>query len=452
MEVTEVKLSLTELYKAILGSMYCTVDDEDMIGFVNTKKHFKINDKTVVLPTMKYLSNPEWNKYFPFHPLSEDPILGQSEVIHFLLKRVCAAIVFRVTTLIEAMLLIASKPELQQRITDPKYAAHLECVGMAKESTLTSFLKVVKAFTKEGKLISVYVTRETAGRTYRTATLHSPLFECTDDTAEVFGLKLSSKTDKQMIVSALNYVLPESIRQIGVFGHTPYFEGLITLYHKVISHTNEIVKPFKDLSGEFPGLIEINLNWFDFVKDNKLEHYIGVILPLDGNIGTEPLDSTINSMELMGRDSISVKDAPPWDDNPIKRHDTPAKTILAVEPKAITEDGVDVSSIFARHDDDEYDRRDRDRDRDREYDRRDRDRERDYDRRDRRDDRYSRVGFSDRRDRDYDRRDRDREYDRRDRDYDRRDRERDYDRRDRDYERSSDGTNVDSIFGGRSRR
>ena len=381
--------SVDGLYEAILNSMYCTVDADGRIIHEMVKEPFKINDKDVVLPTKELLVENNWEKRHPFHPLSEDILMGQSPTIHFLIKRVTAGLTLRISTLMSSMLAVAASTDLQGRLQDGAYVAFLEPANHAKTSTVNGWGKVMSSF-KTTQFLSMYVARaKVIGDKpfLRVANIASPYLEDTTDDVMLCGVKLNSKADKRMIVALLRSLLPEKLLEVGCNGNVPYFESILTLHRNIHKHLNDVVKPFKPLANELDGFKPFKLDWWKWVKDNGLEQFIGLIPALPGNEGEAELgrgpekEPDPELVALAGRTNISARkrdeNSPPWsEENPVPR---------AVE-KATTGGGI---NIMVGDDENDRNRRD-DRDRGRRSDRDDIPRVDIFgsDRRSRRDDRY----------------------------------------------------------------
>lgn len=405
--------SVDGLYEQIFNSMYCARGPGDRVISSILDTPFKIGDREVVFPTKDLLVENDWTKIHPFHPLAEDVLMGQSPTTHFLIKRVTGALTLRISAMMKNLLQVAASTDLQARLQDGGYVAHLEPANHAKESTVKGWEKIVTSF-KTNQFLSLYVSRAvTVGdKTYlRLASIASPYLEDDTDDAVLCGVKLASKADKRMIVALLRHLLPKELHEAGCNGNVPYFESIITLHHNINKHLNGIVKHFKSLANELDGLKPVKLDWWKWVKDDGLEQFVGLVPALPGNEGEPEIGRRDKKVDpelagLLGRAELPERtrsdSTPPWND------ETPSAP-RAIE-KATTGSGIDIMAGGAARDDRGrgYDRgRDRDNDvprvdifntgrrRSGREDRYGRDRGREDDRfsrRDREDDRSSRRG------------------------------------------------------------
>ncbi len=433
---------LHKTYEAILKSLYCKIEDGVVCSIDD--KPYTIDGKNIVIPSPDLLRENEWDDKIAFHPLCENALGGQSDIIRWLIKRVNHAITMNYCYLVTACIVIAQTTELQASIKNAKYTEYIGLLDGAKESTQKFWAKMIKTYADESSDVSfsnVYIQRATdiGDKTFaRVAILDIPMLLGENAPGVLQGVKAPNRADRDMILEFTKKVFFGLEYQYGSNSDVPYFESLMKLYYAVASRLNEVRKILKGGIDDGGLISTVSLSWHKWLETDMLDQ-IGSIPPLNGNVGpavtkvveTPKLNSKDPEAALLSsrtdtRGSRKSDDTPPWREDPKPSEPAPVRT----PSKGISILGGDRNEG-------------RDRDRDRDYDRRDRDR--DYDRRDRGS--RGRVNMFDR---DYDRRDRDYEYNRRahDRDYDRRDRDRDYDRRDRDRDRDDD---RDYDRGGRGR-
>ncbi len=439
------------LYTESLDTMGIKISPESVLqglGKKGKRVNLEIDGRKVVLPTKDILRENVWDDQIAFHPLSEDPTMGQSPVLHMLQKIVKHAVCRAVYTLAGQMLEIGHSKELQTTLNNQKAIKRLECIVACQKSTFTKWSGLWKntiAKDIDGLAFKMFLSRdvEIDGKRYkRCASVEFPILnEINNPDSTIFGVKLS-KDDRKTILDLFQYILnglpKEKNSEPGVFvfgsnSIVPYYDATLQAAAAILKRADTIAKDFKKVTGYEP----LDFSWTKELE--QIDSYVGRIPRLQGNDGEgraaddgkssrreiacdveirkdeaklpEKLDeerTVTASVEL--EDSYSVKSSTPVHQQETRKPDNSS--------------GTGIMSLLGNPD---YGR-ERDR---RDYDR-DRDRDRDYDRG---------------RDRRYDSRDRD--YDRRDRDYGRdRDRDRDYDRgydRDRDYGRNERRGNGSSI-------
>lgn len=391
---------LLDGYNAMLNSVLMVADDEDAVRYgLGSKEQVTIEGHKLWLPTERSLdSKTKANDAF-FHPMCEDALHGQSQMIHFLTRRVLAALSLRTDEVVGGIMTLASDPKKQTKIKNAKAIEFMKVLKDMKENTLKNWAKLVEKMSEQNGLYSVYLNRnkEIDGVHYsRVCVLEVPILNDQTAGADLCGINVHSKANKELIRALMERIFDGVKLEHGANGNVPYLHCLFKMYRVVSERLNEIVELFK-------GMLDctiVRFDWMDeiFGDEDKLAELIGYIPPLSFNTGEEARSAIKSVSEESGRDVES--DRPPFDTDP-----KPAR------PKA----GLSLDDLDDRDDGfSRRDRRDRDRDRDRS---RDRDRDDDYSRR------RSRTrmtdAFSDRsRDRDRDdRRDRGsrRDDDRRDR-------------------------------------
>ena len=423
-----------ELYNGLLDSLALPRDDNGQVLKHTGGEPIKIGKKTLIALSQEVLDTNEWEGKIGFHPLSEDILMGQSPIIHFLQRAVRVRLTNLLITCMSDMLVLACSPELQAAAGDPDVAKYLDAGRNAKKSTAEMWEKIMKriasAETGDDIPLKVYLSREVTlkdGVKYpRVATIGLPLLEGKeDDDQMLWGMKCPSKKDKVALVGLLETIVGDEL-EFGSSSCAPYFHSLITAYVTIAKRIDKIQRSMKKVNK----WKSMNFTWAKQLDD--LESIEREIPPLEGNqgalikrknqpvsVGEEMNDETPEPVRQVAK--LDALDVPVRDD----ADDIPWEKSKKEEPGKPRTAGFGLAQLLGGNK-----RQDRDVRRDRDYDRDDR-RDRDYDRRDR----------------DYDRRDR-----RDDRDYDRgsrRDRDRDYDRddrRDRRDGRRQRGLDIDGIL------
>lgn len=412
-------------YNAMLNSVLMVVDPEDdAVRYgLGSKEQVTIDGHKLWLPTERSLdSKAKANDAF-FHPLCEDALHGQSEMIHFMTRRVLAALSLRTDELVGSVLTLASDPKKQTKVKNAKAIEFMKVVKDLKDNTLKNWAKLVEKMSEHNGLYSVYLNRnkEVDGVHYsRVCVLEVPILNDQTPGADLCGINVHSKANKELIRALMERIFDGLPLAYGANGNAPYLHCLLKMYRAVSERLNEIVELFK-------GMLDctiVRFDWMDeiFGDEDKLAELLGYIPPLSFNTGEEARSAMKSTVEASGRDVES--DRPPFDPDP-----KPSR------PKA----GLRLDDLDDR-DDSIGSRRDRDR-------RRGRDRDRDRD-----DDGYERFANDGKRKDDDDDRNRRRSRSRMSDAFDRggrRDRDRDRrDRRDRDDDRergSGRGISLDDL-------
>lgn len=355
---------LLDGYNAMLNSVLMVADDEDAIRYgLGSKEQVTIEGHKLWLPTERSLdSKTKANDAF-FHPMCEDALHGQSQMIHFLTRRVLAALSLRTDEVVGGIMTLASDPKKQTKVKNAKAIEFMKVLKDMKENTLKNWAKLVEKMSEQNGLYSVYLNRnkEIDGVHYsRVCVLEVPILNDQTAGADLCGINVHSKANKELIRALMERIFDGVKLEHGANGNVPYLHCLFKMYRVVSERLNEIVELFK-------GMLDctiVRFDWMDeiFGDEDKLAELIGYIPPLSFNTGEEARSAIKSVSEESGRDVES--DRPPFDTDPKPAR---SKAGLSLDDLDDRDDG------FSRRD-----RRDRDRDRERS---RDRDRDDDYSRR-----------------------------------------------------------------------
>ena len=207
-----------ELYDRVVTGMAWEADAGEISCVVGTdngeivREPVTIGDKILHMPIKEFLANPDWERYIAFHPLSENPMRGESEVQRVMTRYMGANFNTALAVLMEGLIRVAADTDNHRKLS----AAASECldaVPKADSKSVKDMEKILKLLDKESlrdigkiidsmgttsrrKLINVYLKR---GGTYkgkehgRVCVVEFPFLseEVSDDeTRSIFGVKL----------------------------------------------------------------------------------------------------------------------------------------------------------------------------------------------------------------------------------------------------------------------
>lgn len=286
---------LVDLYKAILVSMGCVIEDE-MVSFSAPDGNIPItiDNKRLVIPTTDVLRASRWNEWIAFHPICESVVRGESPV----LKRTRVIANLRLNTvltiLLQELLGIAADVSRHSQLS-PGQLAMLSEIPDASQKTVDALDKVLDAVSSEGSktLVSIYLKRGGVidkQKYRRSAIVTFPILEeLESETSEVYGVKMSKK-DKATLRALFNWIIPKAaVGETSMeysYGSSsdvaPYFEALIGAFHKVMFRLNAVSWKFRKYLGAYPN-IHTPLDWSTAL--GSFAHYRGHIPVLAGNEG-----------------------------------------------------------------------------------------------------------------------------------------------------------------------
>ena len=321
-------MEIIEFYTDVLKSFGATVTEDGQVISPNNKP-LEIKGKKLVLPTRERLKKNDWSETWPFHPMCEDAVMGQSALIHWLSKTTKIALTVAITQIVSLVLETAARPELQEQAKDPKLVDILGSCKGAKASTLTCWNRIVtKINDSEVELLHIALNRGGTidGEKYhRVCKVHFPMLDDNDDDGLLCGVKVS-KTDKAAILGLLRYVLSDVTWVFGSNDTVPYFHSLMSMYASFIKRYNFFAKVLKRIS-------DFKVKSTDWILElNDLRQYLNKIPKLSGNEGeltraakkvaeaVKPSTDLYDNIKVSDRVRTDVEtttdDKVPWDETP----------------------------------------------------------------------------------------------------------------------------------------
>lgn len=408
-------------YGESLISMFMDIRDNGHVYYLmGDALQVKINDRALCLPYDKLLDDEEYENAAFFHPLCEDALHGQSPMIHFLTRRVLAAVTFRVDQIVSGIFDLIKDPKKQTKI---KNSEAIKFLGIAKDMKDTAPKKwetLVSTMISRDGMFTLYLNRnkEIDGEHFdRVCVIDNPIVNDEATGAYLCGVNVHSKDNKELFKKIIGQIFDGVELSYGSNHTVPYYHCLMSAYVAITKRLNKIVKMF---AGSIDTPI-VSTDWFDSIFVDNFDNYYRSIPDLDLNTGETSMSSRESKSEKSGRDVESAK----------PKSVEPERTERAARDKPRSGGGISLRDLDRKrdeeYDDDRRGRRDRrDREEESNYERfirtesgRKRERDRDDDRRSRRRSNRDRLediysdDREDRRDRGRDRRDRDRRDDRR---------------------------------------
>lgn len=352
--------ALASLYEILLDGLNVTQAPNGDLSYQvgSASIVLMVDDKRLVMPTDEVLRSGLKADRVAFHPLSEKPMRGESEVFKKLRGLVTTKLTSSIATMAVKILEIAADPTKHKKL--PAEAKKLlKQVATADEKTVKAFGKLVAAMAEhpEGRLVKIYTRRSAQldGVNYlRMASLQFPFMDCFEDgKKEVLGVKLRDK-DLESIQGVIEAILP-SVRVANTYSAgsnsmtAPYMVSLLTAYARIAARINEVDELFSKVTlDDEDEVIAINLAWVDLI--NNPDAYQGQIPVLNGNEGSlakgdEEVDREVEVPDARANARNGIKpltssreddDAPPF------KPDTP-KAVAPTVPQLGEQPSVGVS-------------------------------------------------------------------------------------------------------------
>lgn len=276
-------MKLINLYKDILalGGMYADKD-----GFVSGKMPgmekgapVTIKGKRLVLPTKHQLSTSDWSDRIVFHPLYENVLRGESQVIEKLRNLIANRINMTIGVLGIALLRIAENTEDHSKL-NPDQTMFLAKVKMLDDKTRKNFedmLKDVDAADSKNNFVHVYLKRSgiVDGKKHaRVGVVTFPIYQMLASGDPVFGKKPRVK-DREVFKHLIEYIFKD-VHVEGAYNAgsdsavAPYTDALLRTFLNVIAPLNDTIDLFKNVAGDLEDL-KFGYDWIEEL--DKLDSY-----------------------------------------------------------------------------------------------------------------------------------------------------------------------------------
>lgn len=247
------------------------------------------NSKRLTLPTDALIRSGKWEGLLAFHPLSENLLRGESEVLKFIRTMVRFRLSSTASQLMSELMGIAADPERHKELK-PKQAEFLKQVQNANDKT-ESLVNTKLLSRHFDDLLNIYLKRggQFKGEEYRrVAAVSFPIWDELNAKGKmIYDIDCGSVKNKKTIASMFEFIFPNPDDQnqwSAASNETvaPYFQALMQCYARVAHHLNALVHKYRKHL-QFPDMLKIPLDWV--VALEHLPDWKGLIAPLPGNEG-----------------------------------------------------------------------------------------------------------------------------------------------------------------------
>ena len=252
-------MKIIELYESILKTANLFVTEDGYVNHIlaNSKEPVTVKGKSLVLPTPAHLANPNWENRIVFHPLSENILRAESDVLEKLRAGLNIRFNYTITVLVRALLNIAASPDEHPKLT-PEQSDFLSHVKDADEKTIKAFSDLCDAMpagqtTKS--FVSIYLKRSgnIKGKQHKRCgivsfPLYTELVNVKKDRV-IFGVSLRAK-DVVLFKNLFEWLIPgigepESYNVGADSQVAPYLEALMKAVANVASPLNAVIELFR---------------------------------------------------------------------------------------------------------------------------------------------------------------------------------------------------------------
>ncbi len=360
-------MELNTLYKSILRFAGMEVDAEGLV-YLNAgdeRRPALMNGVRLVLPTDSILRQPPSKDRVIFHPLSENTLLGESEVITHLLKVMNIRLNMTFGILGSNLLQLVASPEEHKHLS-PDQAELLIQIKDVDDLAVANFTNIMLAAIKEDNediYTNIYLRRGGVvhGKKYaRAGFTKFKMYEALQkDPTELYGVKLRVK-DRAILKSLHEFIFPEiATKQAYDVGSSsnvaPFLDALMRTSLGLASSMNDLLVQYKDFIDDCDDLI-FDAAWVEVFDDLEgMRAEIRRVPPQTGNEGrSAPVQATASipaQTTQADRDRASLAipgavQAPAPVAAPVQLQQTTQLAPAAPAPVQSTSRGLDYTSMM----------------------------------------------------------------------------------------------------------
>lgn len=293
-------MKLNNLYRSILRYAGLDADDEGFISTVldDRREPALLDGARLVLPLPQHLRAVNPKEKIIFHPLSENILRGESEVLVKLREVINIRLNFTFGIIGQSLLQLVASPEEHHKL-DPDQSELLIAVKNVDETTIKNFIAVMIEGVRQNAnrlFMNIFLKRGGTIDTKRYSRVGVVTFglyeELMKDGNEVYGVKLRVK-DKETFKQLYNFIFPNvSVPMFYSRGSdsdvAPFLDALMKSSMAVACRFNDILEQFEDFIDEGDSMV-FDSEWVsDFENLSTLIPEIRRVPVQAGNEGSAP--------------------------------------------------------------------------------------------------------------------------------------------------------------------
>lgn len=315
-------MKLLDLYKAIADTANWVISAE---GFVSKKVIGKENTEPVLVkkmrlafPTPEMLKNKDARDVMIFHPLKEDVVKPETDILDTLRNSLNSRLNVTACWIGLALLTLAASDDEAQKMNMDQHDL-LSKVKNVDQSVIDDFKKILDAMKLDSKTrtaVNVFLKK---GGTIHDKThpqdgekftalgivkfpLYQELIESLEsaDKPEVFGVKLKSKKNRDILIALFKYMFPKIDTPFHYsFGSSSmiaaFSDALLQTTARIAAPMNQVVELFDNLLGD-PEEMKIPCEWMPVFQNlGTMMNEIRMVPHQISNISELPDDMRANA-------------------------------------------------------------------------------------------------------------------------------------------------------------
>lgn len=297
-------MKLLDVYKSILEAAAFTVDKDGYVSINNElfvgapNEPATMGGKRIVLPTDEHLRNPSVDSKIIFHPLREQAMKGESEIVAKLRGALTIRLNFAIGALMSELLGIAAEVGKHKKLS-PDQSEMLIAGKDVTEDTQVTFsdllMRIYDGTASKG-FVTLYLKKSGVVDTvsyFRVGVVSFPFYEelLKEDQDKYYGITLTKKT-RLTLLRMFEYVIP-GIATPNLYNKgsnsavAPIMDSLMRAFGGVASRVNDKIELFKDVFTEPGGeKLIIPCEWEEaFIDLDQLRPQIHMVPQQVGNEG-----------------------------------------------------------------------------------------------------------------------------------------------------------------------
>ena len=285
---------LLDIYSSILKFSGFDVDNEGLVSSVigEKKEPAFIDGARIVLPTDTHLRNYVKGEKVIFHPLTENILRGESDVIQKLKTAINLKLNYTIGIIGQNLLNLLASPELHHRL-NPEQLDIMKCITECDEKSRVNFVSYMLSGykTKSDRLyVNIYLKRGGNVNDKRFARVGIVSFPFYDELMKGKVDKLRVK-DVETFKQLFKFIFPD-IDNVDHYNHgsnssvAPFLDSLMRTASNIASRLNDVTQQYKEFI-DGAEEIEFDSEWMDTFDDlESLTSEIRRIPVQQGNEGS----------------------------------------------------------------------------------------------------------------------------------------------------------------------
>lgn len=322
-------MKLNDVYKSILEAAAFSVDSAGYVSINNElfagtpNEPATLGGKRLVLPTDDHLRNPAPESKVIFHPLREQAMKGESDVVAKLRSALVVRLNFAIGALMSELLGIAADVTKHKQLSPDQSEMLIAGKDVVEDTQIAFSDLMMRVYDGENNrgFVSIYLKKSGVVRDtsyFRVGVVSFPFYEelAKEDQEKYFGITLTKKT-RQSLLKMFEYLIP-CIGTPGFYNQgsnsavAPIMDSLMRSFGRVAAQINDKIELFKNVFAEPGGeKLIIQSAWEEaFVDLDALRPLIHLVPLQSGNEGQAPTQAVVQTTVPVVTNHVAQNQSP----------------------------------------------------------------------------------------------------------------------------------------------